>query len=77
MTRKDEELKGITLNLPNTNDLITDDIFQLLSLCFVTCGLTKFAPATYSSLSTVMKLLNHLKECKVYTVEDLALLGSD
>ncbi|KGU32173.1 hypothetical protein MG7_00946 [Candida albicans P34048] len=75
VTRKDEELKGITLNLPNTNDLITDDIFQLLSLCFVTCGLTKFAPATYSSLSTVMKLLNHLKECKVYTVEDLAPIG--
>ncbi|EMG49627.1 CUB1 Cu(2+) suppressing and bleomycin sensitive protein 1 [Candida maltosa Xu316] len=76
LTRKDEELKGITLNLPNTNDLLTDDIFQLLSLCFVTCGLTKFAPATYSSLSTVMKLLNHLKEGKVYTMEDLNPIGT-
>lgn len=71
LTRKDEELKGITLNLPNGNDLIIDDIWQLLSLCFVTCGLIKFAPATYSSLSTVNKLLDHLKECQVYTMDDL------
>ncbi|KAI5963762.1 uncharacterized protein KGF55_002642 [Candida pseudojiufengensis] len=75
LTRKDEELKGITLNLPNGNDLIIDDIFQLLSLCFVTCGLIKFAPATYSSLSAVMKLLTHLKECKVYTMDDLKPVG--
>lgn len=71
VTRKDEELKGITLNLPNGNDLIIDDTWQLLSLCFVTCGLIKFAPATYSSLSTVNKLLDHLKECQVYTMDDL------
>lgn len=71
LTRKDEELKGITLNLPNGNDYIIDDIWQLISLCFVTCGLIKFAPATYSSLSTVNKLLDHLKECQVYTVDDL------
>lgn len=71
VTRKDEELKGITLNLPNGNDVLIDDIWQLLSLCFVTCGLIKFAPATYSSLSTVGKLLEHLKECQVYTMDDL------
>lgn len=71
LTRKDEELKGITLVLPNGNDVIIDDIWQLLSLCFVTCGLIKFAPATYSSLSTVNKLLEHLKECQVYTMDDL------
>lgn len=71
LTRKDEELKGITLALPNGNDVIIDDIWQLLSLCFVTCGLIKFAPATYSSLSTVGKLLDHLKECQVYTMGDL------
>ncbi|CAI5757414.1 unnamed protein product [Candida verbasci] len=76
LVRKDEELKGLTLVIPNNNDLIIDDIFQLISLCFVTCGLIKFAPATYSSLSTVMKLLNHLKECKVYTMEDLQPIGS-
>lgn len=71
ITRKDEELKGMTLQLPNASDTIIDDIWQLLSLCFVTCGLIKFAPATYSSLSTVNKLLEHLKECQVYTVDDL------
>ncbi|KAK6459914.1 hypothetical protein DFJ63DRAFT_255186 [Scheffersomyces coipomensis] len=71
ITRKDEELKGLSLNLPNNNDFLIDDIWQLLSLCFVTCGLIKFAPATYSSLSTVSKLLDHLKEGQVYTLEDL------
>lgn len=69
--RKDEELKGMTLSLPNSTDSLIDDIWQLLSLCFVTCGLIKFAPATYSSLSTVFKLLSHLKECQVYSIDDL------
>lgn len=76
ITRKDEELKGITLAVPNTNDLVIDDIWQLLSLCFVTCGLIKFAPATYSSLLTVSKLLDHLKECQVYTYDDLSPIKS-
>lgn len=71
LTRKDEELKGITLISPNGTDIIIDDIWSMLSLCFVTCGLTKFAPATYLSLSTVYKLLGHLKSCKVYTMDDL------
>lgn len=72
IVRKDEELKGITLTVPNATDLLIDDVWQLLSLSFITCGLTKFAPATYLSLSTVYKLLTHLKECKVYSVEDLS-----
>lgn len=71
IVRKDEELKGMSLNLPTPTDSLIDDIWQLLSLSFVTCGLIKFAPATYSSLSTVSKLLTHLKECKVYSVDDL------
>lgn len=71
ITRKDEELKGMSLNLPNSNDVLIDDIWQLLSLCFVTCGLIKFAPATYSSMSTVYKLLSHLKEGKCYSINDL------
>lgn len=69
--RKDEELKGMKLELPNLNDSIVEDVWQLISLCFITCGLTKFAPATYSSLSTVYKLLIHLKDGKLYTIEDL------
>lgn len=69
--RKDEELKGMQLDLPNINDSVIDDIWQLISLCFVTCGLTQFAPATYLSLSTVHKLLTHLRDGKLYTDEDL------
>lgn len=69
--RKDEEIKGMKLELPNLNDSLIDDIWQLLSLCFITCGLTKFAPATYSSLSTVNKLLTHLKDGKLFTIDDL------
>lgn len=71
IVRKDEELKGMNLNLPNPTDSLIDDIWQLLSLSFVTCGLIKFAPATYSSLSTVSKLLTHLKECQIYSFDDL------
>lgn len=71
IVRKDEELKGMNLNLPTPIDSLIDDIWQLLSLSFVTCGLIKFAPATYSSLSTVSKLLTHLKECQVYSIDDL------
>lgn len=71
IVRKDEELKGMTLSLPNQTDVLIDDIWQLLSLSFMTCGLTKFAPATYLSLSTVYKLLSHLKECQVYSIDDL------
>lgn len=71
VVRKDEELKGLTLNLPTPTDALVDDIWQLLLLSFVTCGLTKFAPATYLSLSTVYKLLTHLKECQVYSIDDL------
>lgn len=71
LVRKDEELKGMNLNLPNSLDSLIDDIWQLLSLCFVTCGLIKFAPATYSSLAAVYKLLTHLKECQIYSIDDL------
>ncbi|GMM28398.1 Cub1 protein [Martiniozyma asiatica (nom. inval.)] len=56
---------------PNKLDVLIDEIFQLLSLCFVTCGLTNTAPATYASLSTVQRLLEHLNESSIYTPHDL------
>ncbi|KAL6944764.1 hypothetical protein ACO0RG_001514 [Hanseniaspora osmophila] len=56
---------------PNRVDSVLDDIFQLLSLSFLTCGLKNTAPATYSSLSTVQRLLEHLEESKIYTFHDL------
>lgn len=61
----------LALEDPNQVDVLMDDIFQLLSLCFVTCGLTNTAPATYASLSTVQRLLEHLNESSIYTPHDL------
>lgn len=60
-----------TTNDPNKVDILIDEIFQLLSLCFVTCGLSNTAPATYASLSTVQRLLEHLNESSIYTPHDL------
>lgn len=76
IVRKDEELKGMTLAVPNAVDSLIDDLWQLLSLLFMTCGLTKFAPATYLLLLTVYKLLSHLRECQVYSPDDLAPISS-
>ncbi|CDK28857.1 unnamed protein product [Kuraishia capsulata CBS 1993] len=56
---------------PNKVDILVDECFQLISLCFVTVGLAKTAPATYASLSTVQRLLEHLHEGGVYTHHDL------
>lgn len=58
-------------DLTNKVDVLIDEIFQLLSLCFVTCGLSNTAPATYASLSTVQRLLEHLNESSIYTPHDL------
>lgn len=57
--------------LHNRVDSVLDDVFQLLSLCFLTVGLKNSAPATYASLSTVQRLLEHLNESNVFTHHDL------
>lgn len=57
--------------LHNRVDSVLDDVFQLLSLCFLTVGMKNSAPATYASLSTVQSILEHLKESKIYTYHDL------
>ncbi|KAH3673313.1 hypothetical protein WICMUC_003773 [Wickerhamomyces mucosus] len=57
---------------PNKVDQVTDDVFQLLSLFFITVGLINTAPATYASLTTVQRLLEHLNESKVYTHHDIS-----
>lgn len=57
--------------LHNRVDSVLDDVFQVLSLCFLTVGLKNSAPATYASLSTVQCLLEHLEESKIYTHHDL------
>ncbi|CAL9729416.1 cu(2+) suppressing and bleomycin sensitive protein 1 [Monosporozyma unispora] len=58
-------------DLHNRVDSVLDDVFQLLSLSFLTVGLKNSAPATYASLSTVQNLLEHLEESKIYTHHDL------
>lgn len=67
--------KDVTLihnrQLHNRVDSVLDDVFQLLSLCFLTVGLKNSAPATYASLSTVQSLLEHLEESRIYTYHDL------
>lgn len=55
----------------NKVDVLIDEIFQLLSLFFVSFGLSNTAPATYASLTTVQRLLIHLEESRVYTRQDL------
>ena len=55
----------------NKVDVLIDEIFQLLSLFFVSFGLSNTAPATYASLTTVQRLLVHLAESGVYTRQDL------
>lgn len=57
--------------LHNRVDSVLDDVFQLVSLCFLTVGLKNSAPATYASLSTVQSLLEHLTESKIFTHHDL------
>lgn len=55
----------------NGVDVLLDDVFQLLSLAFLTVGITNKAPATYASLSTVKKLLDHLHLSSTYTEADV------
>ena len=56
----------------NRVDSVLDDVMQLTSLSFITCGLKNTAPATFAHLSTVQRLLEHLEESKVYTFHDLS-----
>ncbi|KAK9474638.1 uncharacterized protein V1510DRAFT_411560 [Dipodascopsis tothii] len=58
-------------NEQNRVDVVLDDVFQLMSLFFLTVGLTRSAPATYASLTTVKRLLDHLKESRVYSNTDI------
>lgn len=51
-------------------DIILDDVFQLLSLAFLTVGLNRSVPATFASLSTVHRLLDHLKDSMIYSDND-------
>ncbi|KAG9325171.1 hypothetical protein KVV02_002025 [Mortierella alpina] len=55
----------------NNVNSILDDVFVILSLCFMAIGKTKESPATYVQLLTIKQCLLGLQESGVYAVEDL------
>lgn len=61
-TKRDEQ---------NRVDTVLDDCFRLISLLFLTVGRNREAPAIYSCVSTVDRLLNHLREAGFYLPADL------
>lgn len=61
-TKRDEQ---------NRVDMVLDDCFQLISLFFLTVGRNQEVPAVYSAISTVKRLLDHLKEAGFYSKKDL------
>jgi len=52
-------------------DTVLDDCFQLISLSFLTIGKNHEAPAVYSVISTMKRLLDHLKEAAFFSPKDL------
>jgi len=58
-------------NEQNRLDTVLDDCFQLISLFFLTIGRNSEAPAIYSAVSTVKRILDHLKEAAHYSPKDL------
>jgi len=56
----------------NRLDTLLADVFNLLSLFFLTIGKTKEAPATYSQLASLRQILEHMDESSVYNESDLA-----
>ncbi|TFY72015.1 hypothetical protein EVG20_g995 [Dentipellis fragilis] len=56
----------------NRLDTLLADVFNLLSLFFLTIGKTKEAPATYSQLASMRQILDHMNESAVYNESDLA-----
>jgi hypothetical protein len=59
----------------NRVDTVLDDCFQLISLAFMTIGKNSEAPAVYSAVSTIKRLLDHLKEAAFYSSKDLEGIG--
>ncbi|MBW0506948.1 hypothetical protein O181_046663 [Austropuccinia psidii MF-1] len=55
----------------NRVDTTLNDVFQLLSLFFLTIGKSRESPATYCQLATMKQLLDHMDESGVYTQSDL------
>ncbi|KAF2035487.1 hypothetical protein EK21DRAFT_54168 [Setomelanomma holmii] len=59
----------------NKVDYMLDDCFQLISLAYLTVGKNHEPPAVYSYISTIKRLLDHLKEAMFYSSKDLEALS--
>ncbi|KAG0018869.1 hypothetical protein BGZ80_006627 [Entomortierella chlamydospora] len=55
----------------NNVNSVLDDVFVILSLCFMAIGKTKESPATYVQLLTIKQCLLGLQESGIYAAEDL------
>lgn len=56
----------------NRVDVVLEDVFQLMSLTFLTVGITNKTPATFASLCTVHRILQHINYSTTYTENDVA-----
>ncbi|KAI9064121.1 hypothetical protein FKP32DRAFT_1675666 [Trametes sanguinea] len=56
----------------NRLDTTLADVFNLLSLFFLTIGRTRECPATYSQIASMRQILVHMDESGVYNESDLA-----
>ncbi|KAL5120126.1 hypothetical protein ACEQ8H_001951 [Pleosporales sp. CAS-2024a] len=61
----------------NKVDYMLDDCFQLISLAYLTVGKNHEPPAVYSYISTIKRLLDHLKEATFYSLKDLEALAKN
>ncbi|OAL48754.1 hypothetical protein IQ07DRAFT_588843 [Pyrenochaeta sp. DS3sAY3a] len=61
----------------NKVDYMLDDCFQLISLAYLTVGKNHEPPAVYSYISTIKRLLDHLKEATFYSLKDLEALDKN
>lgn len=56
----------------NRLDTTLADVFNLLSLFYLTIGKTRECPATYSQIASMRQILDHMNESGVYNESDLA-----
>ncbi|KAF9586149.1 hypothetical protein BGW38_009234 [Lunasporangiospora selenospora] len=68
-----EEIRGPSKIWTTKNNVNTvlDDVFVILSLCFMAIGKTKESPATYVQLLTIKQCLTGHQESGIYAAEDL------
>ncbi|KAF2184354.1 hypothetical protein K469DRAFT_666803 [Zopfia rhizophila CBS 207.26] len=70
------ELRTSRRHEQNRVDTVLDDCFQLISLSYMTIGKNHEAPAVYSAVSTMKRVLDHLKEATFFSPKDLESISS-